>query len=41
MAVAPGDSESQWDKSGKTAHDMFIEAGIAVDFYTVSEPINS
>lgn len=36
VALAPGDSDSQWDKSGKTARDMFIEAGIIVDFYTAT-----
>ncbi len=35
VALAPGDSESKWDKSGKVAHQMFLEAGIIVDFYTV------
>lgn len=34
VAVAPGDTDSQWDESGKIAYDMFIEAGIVVDFYT-------
>jgi len=37
VALAPGDTDSQWDKSGKTARDMFIEAGITVDFYTPKE----
>lgn len=37
VALAPGDTDSQWDKSGKTARDMFVEAGIVVDFYTATE----
>lgn len=37
VALAPGNSDSHWDKSGKTAHEMFVEAGIVVDFYTISE----
>lgn len=37
VAQAPGDSESLWDQSGKTAHKMFLEAGITVDFYTQQE----
>jgi dCMP deaminase len=36
VALAPGDTDSQWDKSGKTARQMFLEAGITVDFYTVT-----
>lgn len=36
VAIAPGNGDSKWDVSGKTAHDMFLEAGIQVDFYTVS-----
>jgi len=40
VALAPGDTESHWDNSGKTARDMFIEAGITVDFYTTSETEN-
>jgi len=34
VAIAPGNTESHWDNSGKTARDMFLEAGIIVDFYT-------
>ena len=37
VALAPGNTESQWDKSGKSAHEMFLEAGIVVDFYTFTE----
>lgn len=37
VALAPGDTESNWDKSGKTARDMFMEAGIAIDFYVATE----
>lgn len=36
VALAPGNTESQWDKSGKSAHEMFLEAGITVDFYTAT-----
>jgi len=35
VSLAPGNTNSHWDKSGKTAHEMFLEAGIIVDFYTV------
>jgi len=37
VALAPGDSESHWDKSGKYSHEMFLEAGIIVVFYTVCD----
>ena len=37
VALAPGNTESQWDKSGQIAHQMFLEAGILVDFYSTSE----
>lgn len=37
VALAPGNTDSQWDISGKTAHQMFVEAGINVDFYSCSE----
>lgn len=37
VALAPGNSESKWDLSGKTAHEMFIEAAISVDFYSYCE----
>jgi dCMP deaminase len=37
VALAPGDTEDPWDKSGKFAHQMFVEAGIVVDFYTVTD----
>lgn len=37
VALAPGNTESQWDISGKTAHQMFTEAEITVDFYSYSE----
>lgn len=37
VALAPGnDPTSKWDESGKTAQDMFAEAEVAVDFYTVA-----
>ncbi len=37
VALAPGDTNSHWDKSGKSAHEMFLEAGIEVNFYTVTD----
>lgn len=37
VALAPGETDSHWDNSGKTARDMFLEAGITVDFYTASK----
>ncbi|GGK50344.1 dCMP deaminase family protein [Aliivibrio fischeri] len=37
VALKPGESDSKWDISGKTAYDMFVEAGIEVDFYSFSE----
>lgn len=37
VALAPGETESQWDKSGKAARDMFFEAEITVDFYNAKE----
>ncbi len=37
VALEPGDGDSHWDKSGKSAHQMFTEAGIKVDFYQVTE----
>jgi dCMP deaminase len=37
VALAPASTKSKWDKSGKTAQEMFLEAGIEVDFYTVPE----
>ncbi len=37
VALAPGESDSLWDKSGNTAYAMFIEAGIVVDFYTTTD----
>jgi dCMP deaminase len=37
VAVAPGKGNSRWDVSGVSAHEMFEEAGIEVDFYTVDE----
>lgn len=38
VALAPNpDGESKWDKSGKFAHQMFLEAGVKVDFYAVPE----
>jgi dCMP deaminase len=41
VALAPGNTKSQWDISGKTAHQMFTEAGIVVDFYSCSESSES
>lgn len=35
VAEAPGTGSSRWDISGRSAHEMFQEAGIEVDFYTV------
>lgn len=36
VALAPNlNGDSKWDKSGKFAHQMFIEAGVKVDFYYV------
>lgn len=29
--------DSKWHKSGKVAHQIFIEAGVEVDFYSVPE----
>ena len=40
VALAPGNTESTWDISGKTAHQMFTEAGIAVDFYSHSDSVD-
>lgn len=37
VALKPGDSDSKWDRSGKIAYKMFIEAGIKVDFYSINE----
>lgn len=37
VARAPENSVSKWDMSGKTAHQMFLEASIAVDFYSFKE----
>lgn len=34
VALAPGDGSSKWDISGKAAQQMFMEAGIVVDFYS-------
>ncbi len=34
VALAPGNTNSKWDISGKTAHEMFQEAGIDVNFYS-------
>ena len=36
VAIAPNLSgDSKWDKSGQFAHQMFIEAGVKVDFYNI------
>jgi dCMP deaminase len=37
VALKPATSASKWDLSGKTAYDMFREAGIVVDFYSVHD----
>lgn len=37
VALAAGDTDSKWDISGKTAHQMFLESGIDVDFYSYTE----
>jgi dCMP deaminase len=37
VALKPGDTESKWDLSGKISYDMFLEAGIKVDFYSVTD----
>ena len=37
VALGPEDTDSHWDKSGKSAHEMFLEAGIIVDFYSIKE----
>lgn len=37
VALAPGETQSQWDKSGKTARDMLLEAKIRVDFYIATD----
>jgi len=29
--------ESKWHKTGKVAHQIFVEAGVEVDFYSVSD----
>ncbi|HGE6065309.1 TPA: deaminase [Vibrio cholerae] len=34
VALQPENTEEHWDKSGRLAHEMFLEAGIKVDFYT-------
>jgi dCMP deaminase len=37
VALKPEGTESKWDLSGGTAYDMFLEAGIEVDFYSVEQ----
>lgn len=39
VALSPDSvaSESKWHRTGKIAHQMFVEAGIEVDFYVVSD----
>jgi dCMP deaminase len=39
VALSPNSGEpgSKWRRSGEIAHQMFMEAGIQVDFYAVSE----
>ncbi len=41
VALAPGHEDTRWDVSGRTAHEMFKEAGIVVDFYTVPNDVVS
>lgn len=31
------DPTSRWHKSGKVAHQIFVEAGVQVDFYSLAE----
>lgn len=35
----PDESDSKWDKSGAIAKEMFEEAGVIVDFYTVEKKV--
>lgn len=35
VALKPGETNKTWDISGRTAYQMFLEAGIQVDFYSV------
>jgi dCMP deaminase len=39
VALSPDtvDSGSKWKKTGEYAHQMFIEAGVEVDFYEISD----
>ena len=37
VSLQPKTSDSKWDLSGKIAYDMFLEAGIKVDFYSVKD----
>jgi dCMP deaminase len=37
VALKPDSKGKTWDLSGQTAYDMFIEAGIKVDFYSVED----
>lgn len=40
VALGPNpNGDSKWDKSGKFAHQMFLEAGVKVDFYVVPEEV--
>jgi len=39
VALSPDsvDSSSKWHKTGKFAYEMFVEAGIHVDFFAISQ----
>lgn len=40
VALVPNpNGDSKWDKSGKYAHQMFLEAGVKVDFYVIPEEV--
>ncbi|PAJ92237.1 deaminase [Burkholderia ubonensis] len=40
VALSPESVEagSRWYQTGKVAHQIFEEAGVQVDFYTIAEP---
>ena len=41
VALAPNlNGDSKWDKSGKFAYQMFLEAGVKIDFYIVPEEVS-
>ena len=39
MTPFNGDDDSKWVKSGKFAAQMFAEAGVKMDFYSVANHI--